>query len=168
LSTPRATPASQSISLIVNDVGRLFRRRFEQIARARRLGLTRAQSAVLIHLARNEGSNQVTLAQGMDLEPITLVRLLDRLQTAGYIERRASPGDRRAYSLFLTPSAQPLLRRIETLADEIRDEALAGVPPEDHATLQRVLAAMKVNLLGQVAAHAEDEVDFVAEQVIHG
>ena len=76
------------LGFLLHDVARLMRKRFEQRAREVDLGVTRAQAAVIAHLSRNEGINQVSLAQLMDIEPITLVRLLDRLQVAGLIERK--------------------------------------------------------------------------------
>jgi DNA-binding MarR family transcriptional regulator len=161
-------PPNQTIGLIVNDVARLYRRRFEQIARLRRLGLTRAQAAVLIHLVRNEGGNQVTLAQSMDLEPITLVRLLDRLQAAGFVERRAAPLDRRARSLFLTPAAHAMLTRIDALGQEVQDEAMARLPAADCDVFIDILVAMKGNLLEQLADHAEDAIDFAPEPALNG
>ena len=100
---------SRTLGFVLNDVARLMRKRFEQRARAAALGLTRAQAAVLAHLARQEGVNQVSLAQILELEPITLARILDRLQAAGLVERRPDPKDRRAHLLYLTPSAFPLL-----------------------------------------------------------
>src|SRR5215831_20035136 len=77
---------SRTLGFVLNDVARLMRKRFEQRARAASLGLTRAQAAVLAHLARQEGINQAALAQLLELEPITLARLLDRLQAAVLIE----------------------------------------------------------------------------------
>lgn len=98
---------SRTLGFVLNDVARLMRKRFEQRARAASLGLTRAQAAVLANLARQEGINQVSLAQILELEPITLARLLDRLQAASLIERRPDPKDRRAHLLYLT---NPLIR----------------------------------------------------------
>ena len=78
---------SRTLGFVLNDVARLMRKRFEQRARAAALGLTRAQAAVLANLARQEGINQAALAQTLELEPITLARLLDRLQAVALIER---------------------------------------------------------------------------------
>src|SRR5258708_16581938 len=108
---------------VLHDVARLLRRRFEQYLRADAIGLTRTQCAVLAHLARQEGINQATLAQLLDVEPITLVHLLDRLQDAGFIQRKPDPKDRRAYALELTPKARPALTRLYDLPDSTSDEA---------------------------------------------
>lgn len=137
---------SRTLGFILSDVARLMRKRFEQRARAAALGLTRAQAAVLANLARQEGINQAALAQLLELEPITLARLLDRLQAAGLIERRADPKDRRAHLLYLTEAAYPLLDRIFALADEVREDALAGVAEPDRTRLIDMLVEMKANL----------------------
>jgi MarR family transcriptional regulator, transcriptional regulator for hemolysin len=137
---------SRTLGFVISDVARLMRKRFEQRARAAALGLTRAQAAVLANLARQEGINQVSLAQTLELEPITLARLLDRLQAARLIERRPDPKDRRAHLLYLTDAAYPLLDRIFALAAEVREDALAGVAEPHRALLLDMLIAIKANL----------------------
>ena len=143
---------SRTLGFVLNDVARLMRKRFEQRARAAALGLTRAQAAVLAYLARQEGINQAALAQILELEPITLARLLDRLQAAALIERRPDPKDRRAHLLYLTAAAYPLLDRIFALAAEVREDALAGVAEPDRGRLLDLLLEMKANLIGVAAA----------------
>ena len=147
---------SRTLGFVLNDVARLMRKRFEQRARAAALGLTRAQAAVLAYLARQEGINQAALAQLLELEPITLARLLDRLQAAGLVERRPDPKDRRAHLLYLTAAAYPLLDRIFALAAEVREDALAGVAEADRGRLLDVLLEMKGNLIGVAAAGEVD------------
>lgn len=149
-SMPHEMPG-RTLGFVLNDVARLLRKRFEQRARAAKLGLTRAQSSVLAYLARQEGINQAALAQTLEIEPITLARLVDRLQAAALVERRPDPGDRRARLLYLTAAAYPLLDRIFALAADVREEALAGVPEADRARLVDMLLAMKVNLLDRAA-----------------
>jgi MarR family transcriptional regulator for hemolysin len=145
---------SRTLGFVLNDVARLMRKRFEQRARAASLGLTRAQAAVLAHLARQEGINQVSLAQILELEPITLARLLDRLQAAELIERRPDPKDRRAHLLYLTDAAYPLLDRIFALAAEVREDALAGIAEPDRNLLLEMMLKMRLNLIEQ-ASEAE-------------
>jgi MarR family transcriptional regulator, transcriptional regulator for hemolysin len=140
---------SRTLGFVLNDVARLMRKRFEQRARAASLGLTRAQAAVLANLARQQGTNQVSLAQILELEPITLARLLDRLQAAGLIERRPDPKDRRAHLLYLTQSAFPLLDRIFALAAAVREDALAGISEPDRILLLDMMLKMRVNLIEQ-------------------
>lgn len=144
----------RTLGFVLNDVARLLRKHFEQRARADALGLTRAQASVLAYLARQEGLNQAGLAQILDVEPITLARLLDRLQTAELVERRADPKDRRAHLLYLTEAAYPLLDRIFALAAEVREDAMAGIGDADRALLLDLLLRMKGNLIAR-ASEAE-------------
>src|SRR4029077_17128249 len=98
---------SKNLGFLLHDVARLMRKRFEQNARG--LGLTRSQCSVLAHLARHEGNQQSGLPDILDVQPITLTRILDRLEEAELVERRAHPKDRRIRLLHLTPKAHPLL-----------------------------------------------------------
>src|SRR4051794_38896269 len=99
-----------TFGFLVSDVARMLRENFR--ATAPEFGLTLAQARVLVHLSRNEGISQVALSSLLEIQPITLLRQIDRLEKAGLIERRAHPSDRRAQQLFLTPLSQPLLQRI--------------------------------------------------------
>ena len=148
----------RTLGFVLNDVARLLRKRFEQRARADALGLTRAQASVLAYLARQEGLNQAALAQILDVEPITLARLLDRLQAAELIERRPDPKDRRAHLLYLTEAAYPLLDRIFALAAEVREDAMLGVSEADRALLLDLLLRMKGNLLARAVEAEKAEV----------
>jgi DNA-binding MarR family transcriptional regulator len=136
----------RTLGFVLHDVARALRKRLEQRARETQLGLTRAQWSVLAHLARQEGINQAALAQILEIEPITLVRQLDRLQAAGLVERRPDPSDRRARVLFLTPTARPLLERIWTLAAVVREEAMAGLSEPERERLIELLLKIKSNL----------------------
>jgi DNA-binding MarR family transcriptional regulator len=143
-------PAWQTLGFLMHDVARMHRKRFEQRARAARLELTRAHYSVLAHLARHEGCNQSFLAQVLEIEPISLMKQLDRLEALALIERRPAPDDRRARHLYLMPAAHPLLVRIHKLGAEVREEALTGISPEDRQRLFDILLAMKSNLAGRV------------------
>ncbi len=138
------------LGFLLHDVSRLLRKRFDQ--RAQELGLTRAQWRALAHLARNEGINQITLADVLEVEPITMARLVDRLETAGWVERRKDPNDRRAWRLFVTDKARPVLARMRAIAAENHAEALAGLPPDTVDTLFDALARIKANLATLEAA----------------
>ncbi|WP_439814188.1 MarR family winged helix-turn-helix transcriptional regulator [Zavarzinia sp. CC-PAN008] len=140
------TNPTRSWGFVLNDVARLMRKRFEQRARSEKLPLTRAQYSVLAHLARNEGVNQTTLASILEVEPITLARQLDRLESARLVERRTDPNDRRAYILYLTETARPLLDRIWRIAEEVREEAMAGLPQSGRDTLVELLHSVRANL----------------------
>jgi MarR family transcriptional regulator for hemolysin len=146
----------RNIGWLVHDVARLLRKRFEQKARASSLGLTRAQAAVIAHLARQEGSNQASLAQVLEIEPITLVRLLDRLEELGLVERRQDPNDRRARLLRLTPQAHAMLVRIRTLGSDVREDACAGVSAERRDAMVDTLIAMKANLVAETIGDGSD------------
>src|ERR1700752_4303592 len=121
----------RSFGFLVSDGARLFGRRFDH--NGRRLGLTRAQCRTLGYLARNEGINQAGLADLLEIRPMTLVRQIDRMEEAGWIERRPDPADRRARRLFLTAKARPILGRIWNVADEA--ETLIDLLHRVHATL---------------------------------
>lgn len=138
----------RTLGILVHDVARALRRRFEQEARAQDLGLTRAQCSVLVHLARQEGSTQAALAQRMDIEPITLARLLNKLEELGMVERRHDPKDRRAHRLALTDKAGEALERIYALSSVVYQEAQAGLAPTEQGQLIKLLLQIKSNLTG--------------------
>jgi MarR family transcriptional regulator, transcriptional regulator for hemolysin len=144
-----------SLGFLISDTARLLRRRFDQ--RARHLGLTRAQWQVLAHLHRNEGINQIGLADLLDIEAITLCRTIDRMEEGGWVERRPDPKDRRARLLFLTDRARPLIAKLRTLADELYEEALEGLPPRSRDALVEILVAMRANLAARSDAAAEPQ-----------
>lgn len=141
-AAPFADP--DTIGVLVSDVTRLLRRRFD--ARARVVGVSRAQWQVLIALARAEGVNQAGLAERLDVETITVGRMVDRLEEAGLVERRADPADRRAWRLFLTPRAHPILAELQAVALEVRAEMLAGFSPAEESAIQGLLQRLRANL----------------------
>ena len=140
----------RNIGFLLHDVARLMRKRFEQ--NARELGLTRSQCQVLAHLARNEGIHQGALADLLEIEPITLTRILDRLEEAGLVERRAHPTDRRIRRLSLTPAVHPLLDEIFAIGALTRSEAMDGIAEQDRERLFEILSGMKANLVAKSAA----------------
>ena len=135
---------NREFAFIINDVARMLRTFADH--KARQLGATRAQWAVLARLDRFEGLKQSELAEMLDLQPITLTRLLDRLCDSGMIERRADPNDRRAKRLFLTPAARPLLEQLGDLGETLMTTALAGVDRESVERMVAQLAIVKENL----------------------
>ena len=146
-----ADDPGRGFGFLVHDVARLLRRAFDR--RAGRLGLTRAQWSVIAHLKRRgEGINQAALADLVEIAPITLARLLDRMAAAGWIERRPDPVDRRARRLFLTERARAEFGGMRRMAREVRAEALAGFSAEEVAALMDALGRIKANL----AAGGED------------
>ncbi|MEI6485638.1 MAG: MarR family transcriptional regulator [Sphingomonadales bacterium] len=146
-SAPPPFTVPDTIGVLVSDAARLLRRRFD--ARARRIGVSRAQWQVLIALARHEGINQAGLAERLEVETITVGRMVDRLEEAGLVERRADPADRRAWRLFLTARAHPLLADLEAVAAEVRAEMLAGFTAAEDAALRALLTRLRANLSGK-------------------
>jgi DNA-binding MarR family transcriptional regulator len=134
-----------SFGFLLHDVARLLRRHFNH--RVQILGLTQAQCRVILHLARNEGIQQVALADILEVQPITLARQLDKLETAGLIERKRDPSDRRAFCLSLTASAHPLLDQIWEMAAESRAMAVNGLDRNTLVQFIATLQTMKENLL---------------------
>ena len=145
-------PASDSIGILLSDSARLLRRRFD--ARARGIGVSRPQWQVLIALARSQGSNQAALAELLEVETITVGRMVDRLAEAGLVERRADPADRRAWRLFLTDKAGRLLDELKVIAEGVRAEMLAGLDGADQAALVAMLGRVRANLSAREAPPA--------------
>jgi MarR family transcriptional regulator, transcriptional regulator for hemolysin len=135
---------SPTLGFLLHEVARLLKRRFEQNARSS--GPTRSQWQVLAYLSLNEGVNQSGLAELLEVEPITLGRIIDKLQILGLVERHPDPFDRRAWLLHLTPAARPKLTQLRKLGDVTRAEALAGVSEDDTERLLKTLQTLKSNL----------------------
>jgi MarR family transcriptional regulator for hemolysin len=148
-----ARDPSRELAFQLNDVARLLRTYADQAAR--HLGMTRAQWAVMARLERAEGLKQSELAEILDLQPITLTRLIDRLCDSGLIERRADPNDRRAKRLFLTPAAKPLMDRLDTLGKDLMATVLEGIAPERTGQMLEHLAALKGNLRRALQSNSE-------------
>ena len=135
----------RSFGFLMHDVSRLMRKSFDR--RASVIGLTRSQWRVLAHLSRNEGVKQAGLAEILEIKPITLARLLDRLGANGWVERRPDPNDKRARRLFLTDKARPILIELREVALSVREEALSGFDAVEQDRLIDQLRAVKENLL---------------------
>jgi DNA-binding MarR family transcriptional regulator len=134
----------RAIGFLLKDVTRLYTRRFEE--RAQDLSLTLAQCKALSYLERYEGVSQKRLAELTELDPMSLVRILDRMESDGWVERRLDPQDRRARTLWLTANAHPVLERIELVAKETRAEALRGLAETEREQLTKLLARVHENL----------------------
>ena len=136
--------STDTVGFLVADVARLMRRTFQ--ARLEGSALTYAQARALVWLAREQGLRQVDLAEQLEIQPITLARLIDQLAEAGLVERRADPADRRAYRLYLTRAAAPRVAEIRAIGDAIRDEALAGLGATHAAQTVAGLRRMRESL----------------------
>jgi len=142
-------PVEREIAFNLMDVARMMRTYADQ--RARQFGISRAQWTVLVRLDRFEGLKQSELAEVLELQPISLTRLLDRLAENGLIERRPDPKDRRANRLYLTPAARPLLDKLAKLSIEIMDQVLDGFDDDANERLLNALTSMKDNLRAAMA-----------------
>lgn len=127
----------QMLAWEIGETSHALRRAFDR--KATEVGVTRAQWQVLAHLDRAPGQRQVELAERMDIEPITLCRMVDRLEKGGLVERQRDPADRRAWRLFLTTKAEPLVERLHSLAADLAADAFAGL---DQSTIDAVRAAL--------------------------
>ncbi len=145
-------PVNREIALVINEVARMLKTYADQ--RARCLGVSRAQWVVLVRLHRTEGLKQSELAEILEMQPISLTRLLDRLAENGLIERRADPNDRRVNRLYLTPAAKPLIAKLNDLGSEVMDAVLDGLDEKGHARLLRDLNLMKDNLRAAINRNA--------------
>lgn len=144
-----------TFAYLMQDVTRLMRKHFDR--RATKFELTRAQWRALKTIRRDEGLSQTELADYLDMEPIPVGRVIDRLEKTGYVERRADPADRRRWRLHLTPKAHAVIAEMEVIAKGLRDEALCDVGQADFETLLRVLSQLKNNLAALDGAATEEK-----------
>lgn len=144
----------ENIGYLLGDRSRLLRRAFDE--RVRALGVTGPQARLLFYLTRSEGENQGFYAEELDVEPITLCRMVDRLEESGMVERRRSPSDRRAWLLYLTERSREKIPEMRDCIDQLLEEMLAGISPAERDEFARILTAIGVNL----AASRENKVSF--------
>jgi MarR family transcriptional regulator, transcriptional regulator for hemolysin len=124
---------------------------------ASRYGITRAQWAVLAKVERTEGMKQTELAWQMEMQPITLTRLIDRLCDNGWIERRGDETDRRVNRLYLKDAAKPLLAKLAGLKSELTATALDGIAPDDAQRLMTQLEDIKENVRNALQSLCEEQ-----------
>jgi DNA-binding MarR family transcriptional regulator len=134
----------ETIPFEIGETAHALRKAFDR--RAVGLGITRAQWKVLFKVTRLPGLRQIELADMLDIEPITLSRIIDRLEEAGLVERAADPADRRAWRLHVTAKAQPIVEKLRAVADEMAAEAFGGLDPKDIEIARRVLGRVRENL----------------------
>ncbi len=150
----RSFPVQRDFAFLINDVARMLRTYADH--KARQLGMTRAQWAVLFRLERVEGLKQSELAELLDIQPITLTRLIDRLCDSGLIERRNDPADRRAKRLFLTPAARPVIDQLNDLTNDLMATILAGIDRSQVENMVAQLAIAKENLRTAIQNRGEE------------
>ena len=141
-----------SLGFLLHEITRLMRRNF-----GRRVTLTQAQWRTLAYLSRNEGINHCGLADLLEVRPITLTRLIDSLEQAGWVRRQPDPRDRRACCLYLTPEAGPLVKQLQKSGAETTEQALAGMGAAERERLMQTLSTVKRNLLEAEASLAKQE-----------
>jgi len=140
------TDETFALGILVHDIARGIRYAFD--ARARNLGVTRAQWRVLLYLARFDGVSQTELADGLDVERITAGRMVDRLVDSGLVERREDPQDRRVWRLHLLPSAHGIVTQLTEVAAGLEQSVLATVPADRHAELIGLLRVVREGIKG--------------------
>ncbi len=141
-------PDQPDLLFLLHDIARLLRVAGDRRARAH--GMTRAQWVILWRVQQQPGLSQKELAEIMEVEPITVARLVDRLAARGMVERRDDPGDRRIWRLHLLPPALPVLDEMRGERDEVSRLLTAGLSPEVLETVRQSLIAMKANVLGDL------------------
>ncbi|HEX5210766.1 MAG TPA: MarR family transcriptional regulator [Pseudolabrys sp.] len=148
-------PVKREFAFTIMDVARMLKTYADQ--RGRQFGMSRAQWAVLVRIDRTEGLKQSELAEMLDLQPISLTRLLDRLAESGLIERRADPNDRRANRLYLTPAAKPLLGRLSELGTDMMETVLEGLDEKSIERTLKQLITLKDNLRRAINANTQPQ-----------
>ena len=133
----------ETLPFEIGETAHALRKAFDRLAVG--LGVTRAQWKVLFKLTRTPGLRQVELADMLDLEPITLCRIVDRLEEAGLVERVRDPEDRRAWRLHVTAKARPLIEKLQAVGVKLVDHAFGGIDPADIEIARRVLAQAREN-----------------------
>lgn len=147
---------SETIGFLLNDTARLFRRAFN--ARTRDSGITALQWRLITYLKRHEGVRQGPLAELIEVEPITLSRMVDRLVEAELVERRADPADRRAWQLYLTPRASELLNGMRPIADALTAEAIEGLSAAEVDQLLVLVERVRSNLSRRICQKEKETV----------
>ena len=151
----------RDLAFLLSDTARLLRTCADQ--KARQFGMTRAKWAVLFRLERAEGLKQAELADILEVQPITLTRLIDRLCESGLIERRSDPSDRRAKRLFLTPAAKPVMERLSVVSEKMMANVLAGLDQRERKAMVASLTTIKNNLREAIQNRMEAEFSDRAE-----
>lgn len=154
---PERYDPARSIGSLIADLSRLCRRTFNRYLRDSEL--TQSQWQAIAYLRRWEGINQAALAEMMEIQPITLARLIDRMAAAGWVERRPDPHDRRAVQLFLTEKTQPILADLRAAGTLFQEQALAGIDAAERQQLFATLGKIKANLAQSKFGDADSSIN---------
>jgi len=152
MASPRNT--LNGFGYLLNDTARLLRRRFEQ--RAGDYNITSAQWRVMAQLSRNDGLTQVALAHLLEIEPMSVCRLVDRMEAGGFVMRLPDPADKRAKLVCLTEKSRALLDVIRVVAMEVYEDAFAGFDDEERSRLVGELNRINANLSQSIAVREEE------------
>ncbi|MFD1554572.1 MarR family winged helix-turn-helix transcriptional regulator [Paraburkholderia silviterrae] len=139
------TDLEKRFGFLVVDVGRLYGKRYDELAKSS-LELTRAQCRMIAYLAHYGDMNQASLAERLEVAPISAGRLLERMEEGGWVVRTPNPGDRRELLVSLTPKAEAVLGGARRVGDEVQAEALAGFTPEEAEQFGQMLQRVRANL----------------------
>lgn len=155
--------SDRGFGFLLTETGRLLRKLLDR--RLQPLGLTRAQWSVLAILSSRDGMSQSQLAETLEIEKTTIGRLIDHVEKSGWLERRAIPGDRRSWGVYLTEQARPVIAEVETIVLSTREEMLHGLTPPQQQELIQALQSVKTNLvqalsLGQSAPAGDEPEEF--------
>ncbi len=129
---------------LLSDTARLLRKAFD--GRVRQLGMTSPQARLLLILSHNEGENQAFYAERLEVEPISLARMLDRMEEAGRVERRPDPADRRAWRVYLTDAGRKIIDRVYLCINGLEDEMLLNMSEDQRTALASLLETIRSNL----------------------
>lgn len=143
-----ATKSITGFGFLLSDTSRILRRRFEQ--RAREFSLTSAQWRAIGQLSRTDGLTQVALASRLDIEPMTVCRLIDRMEAAGFVRRQPNPADKRAKLVCLTDRSLAMLESMREIALEVYEEAFRGFSDSERLALIDALKRVNQNLCDSV------------------
>jgi DNA-binding MarR family transcriptional regulator len=152
MASPRDT--LNGFGYLLNDTARLLRRRFEQ--KAGDYNITSAQWRAMAQLSRNDGLTQVALAHMLEIEPMSVCRLVDRMEAGGFVVRQPDPADKRAKLVYLTDRSRDLLDVMKVVAAEVYEDAFAGFDDDERSRLVGTLNRINVNLSKVIAVHEEE------------
>ncbi|MGN6469537.1 MAG: MarR family winged helix-turn-helix transcriptional regulator [Rhizobiaceae bacterium] len=152
MATPRNT--LNGFGYLLNDTSRLLRRRFEQ--KASNYNITSAQWRAMAQLSRSDGLTQVALAHLLEIEPMSVCRLIDRMEAGGFVTRQPDPADKRAKLVYLTEKSRALLDIIRVVAMEVYEDAFAGFDEDERLRLVAALNKINSNLSKAIAVREEE------------
>jgi DNA-binding MarR family transcriptional regulator len=151
-----ASPGStlNGFGYLLNDTARLLRRRFEQ--KSGDYNITSAQWRAMAQLSRNDGLTQVGLAHLLEIEPMSVCRLVDRMEAGGFVVRRPDPADKRAKLVYLTEKSRALLDVMKVVAAEVYEDAFAGFGEDERSRLVGTLNRINANLSRAITVREEE------------